>query len=301
MKKVIITGAAGFIGKALLKYLLKFDYQVFAFVRDKAKMLDINSNNLVIIETDLSKNSLNSQIKHFKNLKIDAVIHLAWGGYGKYTNDYDIQIDNIKMSCSVAEFTATINAQQFIFAGSSHQYLKLKDNYSSVYGMAKTCAENFIKLIFWKANVNYNTVFFTNVFGVGDYSARTANLFISSLLQGEELDLIQGNSLYDWVYIDDVVAGIKAVLEFGKDKKNYYIGHKHLRTFKDIITDVRNYINPYTNLNFGKYQDDNYIDYQEIDLLALYNDTGFEAKADFKESILKTAEWLKNNKIMKGT
>lgn len=92
------------------------------------------------------------------------------------------------------------------------------------------------------------------------------------------------------------MTGIKAVLEFGKDKKTYYIGHKHLRTFKEIITDVRDYINPNSKLNFGKYQDNNYIDYQEISLFSLYEDTGFEARADFKESILKTAEWLKNNK-----
>lgn len=301
MKKVIITGATGFIGKALLKYLLKFDYQVFAFVRDKAKLLDINSNNLVIIETDLNKNSLNTQIKYFKNLEIDAVIHLAWGGYGKYTNDYNIQIDNIKVSCNVAEFAVAINVQQFIFAGSSHQYLKLKDNYSSVYGMSKTCTENFIKLIFLKSNIKCNTIFFPNVYGPGDSSNHITNIILLKLLTGSNIDLIKGHNLYDWIYIDDVVAGIKSVLELGKDKKSYYIGHKHLRTFKDIITDVRNYINPDTNLNFGKYQDDNYIDYQEIDLLALYNDTGFEAKADFKNSILKTAEWLKNNKIMKGT
>lgn len=296
MQKVIITGATGFIGNALLKYLLEFDYQVFAFVRDKTKMFDINSNNLVIIETDLNKNSLSNQIKYFNNLEIDAVIHLAWGGYGKYTNDYNIQIENIKMSCSIAEFAVIINAKQFIFAGSSHQYLKFHDNYSSVYGMAKTCAENFIKLILLKTNVNYNTVFFTNVFGIGDHSARTANFFIISLLQNKDLNLIEGNNLYDWVYIDDVVSGIKAVLEFGSDKKDYYIGHKHLRTFKEIITDVRNYINPNSKLNFGKYKDDAYIDYREVDLLSLYNDTGFEAKADFKESILKTAEWLKNKR-----
>lgn len=296
MKKIIITGATGFIGKALVQYLLNFDYQIFAFVRDKTKLLDINCDNLMIIETDLNENSLNNQIKYFKNLEIEAVIHLAWGGYGKYTNDYNIQIDNIKISCNVAEFAAIIDAKQFIFAGSSHQYLKFENNYSSVYGLAKTCAENFIKLILLKTNIKYNTVFFTNVFGIGDYSARTANLFISSLLQGKNLDLIQGNNLYDWIYIDDVVTGIKAVLEFGKDKKTYYIGHKHLRTFKEIITDVRDYINPNSKLNFGKYQDNNYIDYQEISLFSLYEDTGFEARADFKESILKTAEWLKNNK-----
>ena len=47
-------------------------------------------------------------------------------------------------------------------------------------------------------------------------------------------------------------------------------------------------------LEFGYYPDDGYIDYSEIDLNALYQDTGFECKADFDDSIRKTAAWLKS-------
>ncbi len=44
---------------------------------------------------------------------------------------------------------------------------------------------------------------------------------------------------------------------------------------------------------FGEFNDGANIDYSQRDLDALYNDTGFECKSDFHESILKTAEWLK--------
>lgn len=41
------------------------------------------------------------------------------------------------------------------------------------------------------------------------------------------------------------------------------------------------------------------VDYRNIDIEALYNDTGFECKADFKDSILKTAAWLKRKEYDK--
>lgn len=46
-------------------------------------------------------------------------------------------------------------------------------------------------------------------------------------------------------------------------------------------------------LNFGELEDTFITNYDYTDLNALYNDTGEEANVDFKYSILKTAEWIK--------
>jgi len=63
MKKAIITGASGFIGKALCKRLLNDGYYVYAVVRNKEKMKDIvENNNLKIIVLDL-KNYIDLLIK----------------------------------------------------------------------------------------------------------------------------------------------------------------------------------------------------------------------------------------------
>ena len=56
---------------------------------------------------------------------------------------------------------------------------------------------------------------------------------------------------------------------------------------------IRDVISPDTELQFGAYPDAPALNYDEIDLDALYHDTGFECKANFEESILKTAQWLK--------
>lgn len=83
MKKVIVTGASGFIGKALVKRLLKDNVEVWAIVRDRKKLDNIEiTPKLKIIE---------SELKEYKNLEgkineknFDIFIHLAWDGvYGE--------------------------------------------------------------------------------------------------------------------------------------------------------------------------------------------------------------------------
>ena len=84
-----------------------------------------------------------------------------------------------------------------------------------------------------------------------------------------------------------------AIGEKGKDQRTYYIGHRDVRTFEQLITGIGDIVNPEVELEFGSYKDSYNIDYSVIDVDALYNDTGFECKADFRESITKTMEWIK--------
>jgi nucleoside-diphosphate-sugar epimerase len=76
--------------------------------------------------------------------------------------------------------------------------------------------------------------------------------------------------------------------------RQYYIGHRNIRTFREVVEEMRDAINPQAELRFGEYQDSLNMDYSYTDLDALYNDTGFECKADFKETIREQAEWLKS-------
>ena len=145
-----------------------------------------------------------------------------------------------------------------------------------------------------KYHMDFNSILFTNVFGVGDRSSRSTNTLILQLLHGEPVRLIPGDHKHDWTYIDDAVNGIISVIERGKNGVSYYIGDRQLKSFREIMIDVRNIVSPGADLEFGYYPDDGYIDYSKIDLNALYQDTGFECKADFVDSIRKTAAWLKS-------
>ena len=79
--------------------------------------------------------------------------------------------------------------------------------------------------------------------------------------------------------------------------RSYYIGHRKLKTFREIVTAIRDVINPDAELRFGEYEDSLNMDYSYTDLDALYRDTGFECKADFEETIREQADYLKSIKF----
>lgn len=297
MKKVIISGCSGFIGSAIAMKLLEQGTEVYGLIAHPEKA------ERKMVESDLF-HMIKCSFDDYDNLKdmipageYDSFFHMAWEGYGKATNDYRVQIKNIYHTCEAAYAAASLGCKRFIFADSSHEYLtSVNENgekgYCSIYGAAKKSAQQMCRVISHNAGMEYVGVLFTNIFGRGDRSSRSTNFFLRKLMHGEDLDLVEGNNLYDWTYIDDCVQGVLAAAQRGVAGKVYYVGSRQLRPFSEIIKQVRDIIAPNAKLNFGKYQDESYIDYTKINTYELYTDTGYLAKIPFSEGVKQCREWL---------
>lgn len=297
MKKAIVTGAGGFIGGAITEFLLSKGITVYGVdISEKSLEHHFGKENFIPVIADFTKyEHLHEMIQD----DIDVFYHFAWQGYGKDTQNFDVQIENVIGTENACESAVKIKCKKFVFACSSYEYQKNevgeKTGYCSVYGAAKTASKAFARATAHRAGLEFCGVIFTNVFGVGDRSSRSTNSIIKQLLQGDNLKSTKGEALYDWSYIDDVVGGLYAVGEKGIDGKEYYVGSNRLRPFKDIISEVRDIIAPNAEIDFGAFNDNAYVDYTDIDIYELYRDTGFYPNCDFRESILKTAEWVKEN------
>ncbi len=308
MKRAVVTGASGFIGRALTKRLLAEGVEVWAVVTAQGKMADITSDRLHETVCDFAHYS---ELAGLLPKDVDWFIHAAWAGfYGLRSRDLTVQAGNISAAAVALEQAKRTGVKRFLFLGSSYQYRMepVTENgrevfiRNNIYGIAKEAAERMLRAKAAEYGMAFNSVLFTNVFGVGDRSARSTNTMIRQLLRGEPLRLISGEHLHDWTYIDDAVGGMMAVLERGAAGVEYYIGKHQPETFREIVTRVRDTLAPEAELQFGAYEDRAYIDYTLIDLDALYRDTGFECKADFEECIRKTAAWLlKEDTKMNGT
>ena len=300
MKSVIITGAGGFIGSALTEKLLSKGIHVTAVDIDKNKLMQrFKHPNISFVEASFENYpTLHKQIPY----PADVFYHFAWQGVsgGDYKN-IEVQEKNVISSRIALEESIKIGCGKFIYLGSSHEYLLSKNSIdnqyveSSVYGTAKKMGEIWCRTLA-KDKIIFISALFTNVFGVGDHSQRSTNTFIFQLLDGKDLNLIEGTNLHDWTYIDDAVDGLIAVAERGKNGRQYYIGSRKLRKFSEIIRDVRDIVNPNSKLLFGTYPENSFVDYSKIDLELLYKDTGFECCTNFKKSIIKTMEWIKSRK-----
>ncbi|BES66468.1 NAD(P)-dependent oxidoreductase [Gottschalkiaceae bacterium SANA] len=299
---IAIIGASGFIGQHLTKRYLENGDSVTAFVPhvEKLNALEKQYKNLKVICTSFDDfDSLSSMV--YENICFDIFYYLAWDGYGKATNDYKEQVKNIKPLCDAIVEAKKIGSKKFLFASSLSEYMiKEGSNLShneggccNVYGSAKHAARLLAQAVATQQDIPFISIAFANTFGPGDMSHRSSNLFINQLLKGQDLNLTEGNHMYDWNYIDDAVDGLKLAGEQGKPDELYYIGNRSRRPLKEIISEVRDILAPEAKINFGKYHEDFYMDYSCMDTHKLYRDTGYLARTNFKEAITATAEWVR--------
>lgn len=304
MRKVIITGASGFIGKALTKKLLDEGTFVFAVVRNKSKLFEfIHYDNLKIIECEMK--DYKKLYEKIKDKNFDVFFHLAWDGvWGDSFLDYSKQLKNINFSCDAFASATNLICKKFVFMSTVGRYEVCeyinKDimdlRVSTIYGMSKLTTEIFLKTLANKnKDISLNIVCPAIVYGENNNSGMLPNVLIKNFMENKQPKLVEGNFLYDWIYVEDVVDGCVKVGNLGKKGKRYYLGHRKLKNFKDIVLGVRDILAPDLELKFGDYPDSDVIDYSKIDLDACYIDTGFEVKSDFKDSILKTVEWIKKD------
>lgn len=299
MKTIAITGASGFIGQHLLKHYLDKGVHVCAIVPDPENLeAYVRYDSLEVIKAGFEDFDKISELTTTRD--IDIFYYLSWGGYGKATNDYSAQIQNIKPICDAVNEASKMGCKRFLFSTSFSEYMisekeVLTHNtgaHCNVYGAAKQAARIMAHATAAQRGLPFLCVAFANTFGVGDRSKRSTNLFVHKLLNKEPIDLTEGIHLYDWNYIDDTISGLVLAGEKGLVDSVYYIGSNQRRPLKDIVGDVRDIIAPEIEIRLGTYKEDFHVDYTSVDVTKLYRDTGYQPKWDFKDAVLKTAEWV---------
>ena len=301
MRKVIITGVTGFFGGSLARKLLRDGLVVYGIDVETPKLDEFRAyDNFVPVIADFTM---------YKNLpqlisddEIDVFYHFAWaGGFTTALKDYTLQMTNAAYAGDALIAAKEIGCKKFVYAGTYNEFEiqtflateGFEPRYTCIYATGKTAADLICRTLAFNLGIEYCTGFVPMPYGENNYSKQLANVVIDSLNKGIPPKLVEGNNTYDWVYIGDIVDAFCAIGEKGKNQKGYYIGHRKLKTFKEWMIEIRDILAPDVELLFGEFKDAQNIDYSLIDLDALYRDTGFECKADFEQSIKRTAEWVK--------
>lgn len=302
MNKAVVTGATGFLGKALTLRLLEQGVTVYGVGTDEdrlAELAAVSENFVPICATFDLYGDLPQMID---DDNIDVFYHFAWaGGFTKALADYEIQFDNAKHSVDAVVAAHALGAAKYVYANTYNQFEILNflrtDGFvpraTCIYATAKTAANLVGATVAASYGMDYCAGLVPMPYGVGNRSMQLINVVLDSLNKGIPPKLIQGNNLYDVVHVDDVALAFVAIGEAGKNQRNYYIGHRELRTFREWMLEIRDAVAPSVDLRFGEYPDLQSIDYDDVDLDLLYRDTGFECRRELDEEIKKVADWLK--------
>lgn len=300
MKKVLVTGANGFIGKALVNALIKRNYNVVALDIKFDDTL-INSNNIKCI--NVMDKEIEELVSEIPIDEYDCLFHLAWAGTsGLERMDYKLQLNNVKLSCDYIKLCTFIGCKRVIYASSinemeTYEYLQSDDVEPSggyIYGTGKLAAHLMGETIAKLNNVEFIPVIITNIYGVGEKSARMIYTSIKKLINKVHCSFTAGYQTYDFIYITDAINSIIEISEKGKAFNRYYIGSGEPKPLKEFLIEMKNIVAPETEIGLGEipFKGIN-ISYSQFDLKKVEKDTGYKNQISFTDGIKMTADYIK--------
>ena len=241
--KILVTGAAGFIGYHLCSSLAKDNYEILGvdnlndYYDVKLKNSRIKGlegyNNFTFKRADLCDNNTLKVL--FKSFKPKIVINLAAQAGVRYSieNPYSYIDSNIIGFQNLIELSRNNNIDHFIYASSSSVYGNNKkipfsesnkvDEPISLYGATKKSNELISYSYSHLYNLKTTGLRFFTVYGPWGRPDMSYFIFTNNIIRGNPINVYNnGNMKRDFTYIDDIIMGIKSSI-FNDTNKLYQI------------------------------------------------------------------------------
>ncbi|MCR5185104.1 MAG: GDP-mannose 4,6-dehydratase [Bacilli bacterium] len=240
--KILVTGAAGFIGAFLCKRLLETtDHHIFGLdnindyydVSLKEARLDMLKlyNNFKFIKGDISDKSFIDNL--FNEYKFNIVVNLAAQAGVRYSIDHpDVYIQsNVIGFYNILEACRYHPVKHLVYASSSSVYggnQKVPfstddkvDNPVSLYAATKKSNELIAHAYSKLYNIPTTGLRFFTVYGPMGRPDMAYFSFTNKLIKGETIEIFNyGNCKRDFTYVDDIVEGVIRVMNKAPEKKN---------------------------------------------------------------------------------
>lgn len=254
--KILVTGAAGFIGHAVSKELAK-DNEVMAIDNFNnyysPNLKNIRAKELSELGIHVKDLSLEHLFKIEKNYKPELVVHLAAQpgvriSYKNYDKYLKCNIDGFK---SLLDFCVERKVSKVVYASSSSVYgdseLPSKEsdacNPKSLYGFTKLFNESMSKIYSNEFDISMIGLRFFTIYGPYGRPDMAYFSFTNSIQKKDEIVLFnQGSMSREMTYIDDAVEGamlaIKRLMKKGCINEIYNIGSDHTITTIELLNKI---------------------------------------------------------------
>lgn len=293
IKKIIVTGATGCVGSAVVRRALAHDMFVTCIVHQGSKRLSNlpEDSRVKVVECNLADyDSLELDDKY------DAFIHLAWEKtFGASRDDAELQAFNIYYTLDACRLAHRCGCKVFVGAGSQAEYgvqsvdltPDLPVRPESGYGIAKFAAGKLSAMLCKSLGMRQNWVRILSVYGPNDGENTLVSYVIRELKAGHSPELTKCEQVWDYLYADDAGEAILAIVENGKAGKVYPLGSGKARKLSEYVEFIREALNPSIEVFYGKKE---YYSHQPMYLVAdisdLIADTNWHPLFSFKKGVI---------------
>lgn len=314
--RVLVTGAAGFIGFHLSKRLLETGTEVIGVdnLNDyydpalKKERLDIlnEHKNFRFLKLDIA--DFESLYSSLKDNQFNLIVHLAAQAGVRYslTNPMEYAKSNCMGTVSVFELAKCLNVPKVVYASSSSVYgnkkkvpLSEKDRVDrpvSLYAATKKFSELAAYTYHHIYGIEMIGLRFFTVYGEYGRPDMAYFKFANSIMKDEPIDVYNyGDLKRDFTYIDDIIDGILSAINHSFEYEIFNLGNSNPVKLMDFISILEEHLGRKAKKNFKEMQPgDVYCTYADISKAKGL--LGYDPKTSIYEGLKRFAEWFKNEK-----
>ena len=297
MKRVLITGATGFIGRHCLPLLLKRGYEVHA-VSSRIPGMDLPDTawHLADLRSPEQVSGLMTEVQPTH------LLHFAWYTVpGEYWNSSE-NLSWVGASLELAQAFARSGGQRVVMAGTCAEY-DWRYGYCSesvtplapraLYGICKHSLQMMLSSFAENTGLSaaWGRIFF--VYGPHEDPARLIPSVVCALLKGEPAYCTHGNQIRDFLYVEDVAEAFVEILE-SNFSGTINVASGHPVALKDIILTIADRFNRSDLVELGSISaptDEPPMIVADVSLLR--NKVGWQPKFDLRQGLDRTIAWWK--------
>lgn len=331
-KRILITGASGFIGSFLVEKALREGYETWAGVRKSSSREYLKDDRIQFLDLSFGdKNKLKEQLSHFKKKydKFDYVVHNA--GVTKCLDAKDFDKINFRYTANLIDALREVDAvpDKFILmsslsafgVGDEENYTPIKitdtPNPNTAYGKSKLKAECYLR--------SMDDFPYVILRPTGVYGPREKDYFLMIKTVKSGLDVGAGfkPQHLTFIYVKDLVDAVFLGLKSELKNKAYFVADGDVYTDKEYTQLVKQVIEKKhvvslkvplwilkavsvlaesisritkkpSTLNRDKYIIMKQRNW-ECDITPLVNDLGFTPKYNLKDGLEESVSWYKEN------
>ncbi|MGK0374566.1 MAG: dTDP-glucose 4,6-dehydratase [Arenicella sp.] len=330
-KKVLLTGGAGFIGSALVRYLINHtdtivvnvDKLTYAGSLHSLGGADASERHHFYQEDIIDSEAMRGLIQkhqpdYIMHLAAESHVDRSIDGPGEFiqTNivgtynllqvalEYYLGLEGAKKDAFKFHHISTDEVYGSLGAsGLFTETTRYKPN--SPYSASKASSDHLVRA--WNKTYKLPVVISncSNNYGPFQFPEKLVPLIIQKAVAGESLPIYgKGDNIRDWLFVDDHVKALWSIVTQGKNGEVYNVGGHNEKTNIEVVTTMCAILDDITPRTDGKKYAEQIVYVADrpghdrryaIDAAKIERELGWTPEETFETGIRKTVEWYLNN------
>lgn len=315
MKKLLVTGGAGFIGGNFVRYMVKrypeyliYNLDALTYAGDLTKHREIeNEDNYSFVKMDIADRE--SVVELFQREKFDYVIHFAAESHvDRSITEPEVFIQtNVLGTQVLLDASKDFGVKKFIHISTDEVYGELSFDSNlfftedsplkpnSPYSATKASSDLLVRAYYETYGLSVSITRCSNNYGPYHFPEKLIPLTISQVLNDEKIPVYgDGKNIRDWLHVADHCTAIDLVMHKGENGEVYNVGGQNERTNLEVVQRILQVLGKSEDLIEFVTDRPGHDQRYAIDSTKL-KQLGWQPNYDFDTGIVQTIEWFVKN------